>query len=45
MERYANNEIEADYSRLKSRLRPMLGIDINLWHRIPAAFTELAHAI
>lgn len=72
-EQYANNTIEADHGRLKSRLRPMRGLqrlrsarvistghafvqnirrghyelalDLNPNDRLPAAFTELAHAI
>ncbi len=72
-EQYANNPVEADHGRLKSRLRPMRGlqrlrsarvistghafvqnlrrghyelaVDLDLNHRIPAAFTELTLAI
>ena len=72
-ERYANNPVEADQGRLKSRIRPMRGlkrlcsaqvvstehafiqnlrrghyeltVDLNLHHRIPAAFIELTFAI
>jgi IS6 family transposase len=72
-ERYANNPVEADHGRLKSRLRPRRGlkrlcsaqvistghafiqnlrrghneltVDLDLHHRIPAAFTELTFAI
>ena len=73
VEQYANNPVEADHGRLKSRLRPMrglkrlrsarvisaghafiqnlrrshyeLGLDADPRHRLPAIFTELAHAI
>jgi transposase-like protein len=73
MDQYSNNLIEADHSRLKSRLRPMrglkrlqsarvistghafvqnlrlghyeLGINVDPRHPLPAAFTELTHAI
>jgi transposase-like protein len=72
-EQYGNNPIEADHSRLKSRLRPMrglkrlrsariisaghafiqnlhrghyeLGLDVDLRHRIPQAFTALTLTI
>ena len=36
-ERYANNPIEADHSRLKGRLRPMRGL-----HRLRSAQTVAA---
>ena len=72
-EQYANNAVESDHGRLKSRLRPMRGlkrlysvrvisaghafvqnlrrghyehgIELDPRHRLPAAFTGLAHAL
>jgi transposase-like protein len=40
VEQYANNRIEADYGRLKQRLRPMLGLRTD--HTATVVMTGLA---